>query len=224
MAEPLGSLLAADLLPLPAGLLWGALGALGAAALAGALLIARRAARRRRAAAGAGHALDDLRRLEHGLREFAREVEGRLDVKLDRLELLVREGERVLCGLELYADALAGAVLAGDGRHAEEEDEPPPRDDLPARAGVEQFGGRLQPSAPPLAGELPASGPPPRRALGAITSAERERVLALARAGKGSESISETVGLRRGEVDLILGLQRIAERRSEAAGGTPDAL
>jgi hypothetical protein len=44
---------------------------------------------------------------------------------------------------------------------------------------------------------------------------ERARVLALAAGGKPAEAIAEEVGLRRGEVDLILRLHRSSERPGE---------
>ena len=52
---------------------------------------------------------EDLERSREGLRQFALEVEGRLDRKLDRLEVLVEEARKIL-GEELFSreEPLAG--------------------------------------------------------------------------------------------------------------------
>jgi len=55
----------------------------------------------------------------------------------------------------------------------------------------------------------------PASPLGPVSDGERARVLALAAGGKPSDAIAEEVGLRRGEVDLILRLHRTAERPGE---------
>ena len=128
-----------------------------------------------------------------GLEEVARAVEARLDEKIDRLEHLVREADRVLEALGLYVDALNGAGAAAKPASGERE---------PVR-------------------ERTQAEPHPRDTLSAVTPEARERVLALARAGKRPESISEALGLRRGEVDLILGLERIAERAKAALRDGP---
>jgi hypothetical protein len=56
-----------------------------------------------------------------------------------------------------------------------------------------------------------------RDPLDAITSTERERVLTMNREGLAPEAIAEATALRRGEVDLILRLEEIAQRSTRTA-------
>lgn len=112
-----------------------------------------------------------------GLEEFSREVEARLDAKLDRLQGLLAEADRVL-GRSLRTASSSGSRPASAS----------PR---PADCG----NGDLLRGAPAIEGD-------PRP----ITEEERERVIALAADGATPESISDAVGLLRGEVDLILRL------------------
>ena len=132
-------------------------------ALAGlALLRAARAAIRSRGHGQGGSLRGDAERIEAGLRELAREVEERLDRKLDRLEALMAEARAL---------RVPGAPVPEPGRRAA-------RDDL----------------------------------LGDVSQVDREKVVSLAARGKRADAIAEEVGLPRGEVDLILRLQRSAER------------
>ncbi len=67
---------------------------------------------------------------------------------------------------------------------------------------------------------------PPRRqpggqrwdAINTVSHADRNRVLELASLGELPESIAGSVGLLRGEVDLILRLHRSSERSQDASG------
>ena len=61
-----------------------------------------------------------------------------------------------------------------------------------------------------LEDKLDGDAPP-----GPESHGERARVLALAAGGKPADAIAEEVGLRRGEVDLILRLHRSSERPRE---------
>jgi hypothetical protein len=117
----------------------------------------------------------DAELIEGGLQELAREVEERLDRKLDRLEALMAEA-RALRVLGPSTDPARGfpapgAPVAEQGRRVS-------RDDL----------------------------------LGEVSQVDREKVLSLAALGKRADAIAEEAGLPRGEVDLILRLQRSAER------------
>jgi hypothetical protein len=136
-------------------------------ALAGlALLRAARGLIRGRRHGPVSGATASLRRdaelIEGGLQELAREVEERLDRKLDRLEALMAEARAL---------RVPGAPVAEQGRRVS-------RDDL----------------------------------LGEVSQVDREKVLSLAALGKRADAIAEEAGLPRGEVDLILRLQRSAER------------
>jgi len=115
---------------------------------------------------------------ECGLRDFAHEVETRLDAKLDRLERLLSSADGVLNETPGPRDPAGETVTLQEGV-ALGQDGPAARSDSD---------GAVEPE------------------LGSVTSFERERVLALAADGKSSEAISEAVGLIRGEVDLILRL------------------
>jgi hypothetical protein len=128
--------------------------------------------RRSRNGPGPEAARAEIARLESGLREFALEVETRLDARIDRLEALLAQSRN------------------GAG---------------PGTAGV------AAPEPPRGAVAEPGSG---RREdlLSAVSQADRERVLALAALGKRTDAIADSVGLLRGEVDLILRLHRSAER------------
>ena len=61
-----------------------------------------------------------------------------------------------------------------------------------------------------LEAKLDGDAPP-----GPESHGDRARVLALAAGGKPADAIAEEVGLRRGEVDLILRLHRSSERPGE---------
>lgn len=135
---------------------------LGAALALGALALIRLAAvigRRSRRPANRV----DAEALDAGLRSFAREVEVRLDLKIDRLERLVAEARSVL-----------------------------------PRPGIDEV--ESTPSTE-------ANGP-----MCTVSAGDRERVLKLAELGKMPEAIAGSVGLLRGEVDLILRLHRSAGR------------
>lgn len=134
------------------------------AALALSYLAGRSAARRSKSQGRSRSGAQGLRapdlpppcdRAACGLEEFAREVEGRLDAKLDRLERLLKAADIVLSG------------------------QAPAQRDRGGEPAVELRG---------------------------ITEGERERVLELAAVGESPESISQAVGLLRGEVELILKL------------------
>jgi hypothetical protein len=138
-------------------------------------LLGRRVRRGGLREASAELALEEIRLREDGLREFSREVEARLDERLDRLEALVREADIIL---------LRGPELLR---------RPEP----------------FERSTPSFQPEEPAGGGSPEGV--AITPHERERVIALARSGERPEAVAEAVGLRPGEVDLILRLHGGAE-------------
>ena len=145
--------------------------------------VARRSARRRQDAGSPegvrGAWASEVKRNGQGLREFAHEVEERLDLKLDRLEQLVRE----------------------------------------ARSVMDPQGG-TDPSSRPVSVPRGVWEAIPREALregrgdplGTVSTADRKRVLELAGTGSAPEQIAESLGLPRGEVDLILRLHWSAER------------
>ena len=159
---------------------------------------------------------------ECALREFTREVEDRLDAKLDRLERLLKAADRVLCeydaesgaalrdGLEegVFAQGVVKRPLPA-GRHRLHGDtECHGADSHGAESGATGEDGAIGSADSSPSGSVEVE-------LGTVTSAERERVLALAAGGKSPEAISETVGLVRGEVDLIL---RLYGRETPARG------
>jgi hypothetical protein len=81
-----------------------------------------------------------------------------------------------------------------------------------ARGLVERLpAGAARPAAPRSVPAEVAPGDP----LSAVSVGDRERVLQLAAMGKVPEQIAESVGLLRGEVDLILRLHRSAARTQE---------
>jgi len=217
---------------------------------------------------------EEIERLGHGLKEFAGEVENRLERKLDRLERLVLEADRVLQGLERHAVAPASSPSAlatpkhllregptgkgptgkgptgegptpevgssgargkkpgrirgkkavvtgtalGTGGTAADPSSPrePKEPQAPAGKSVSQ------PRKPAVSAEKaglvvekPAASldaASQREALEAITTSAREKVLLLGREGHAPDAIAQEVRLRRGEVDLILRLQRTSER------------
>lgn len=68
--------------------------------------------------------------------------------------------------------------------------------------------------------ELPRRGSGSQRwdAINTVSHADRNRVLELASLGELPESIAGSVGLLRGEVDLILRLHRSSERAQDSSG------
>jgi hypothetical protein len=112
-----------------------------------------------------------------GLEEFSREVEERLDAKLDRLQEILADVDRVLGRSPRTAPASGSRPVSPSPRLADPEN------------------GDLLRGAPNVEGDQRP-----------ITEEERERVIALAADGATPETISESVGLLRGEVDLILRL------------------
>jgi hypothetical protein len=154
----------------------------------------------------------EIERLEGGLRQFAREVEERLDSKLDRLELLVREADRVLKGLEAQSQTVTSdskAELDGKGVGGANGNGTPENGaagNVVSTKGIETQGTGNQGRASRR-----------RDPLDAITSTERERVLTMNREGLAPEAIAEATALRRGEVDLILRLEEIAQRSTRTA-------
>jgi hypothetical protein len=185
---------------------WAAIALLVAIGLAVALL--RRRGRAavpdpwRLAGPRAGGAAGGDPRADLELERLAGVMERRLDERIDRLEALIPEADRALRALELYVDALSGIA-----------------ERLPAADGSRGDGEPVKARAAPDGDGRDVPDPAGRDVHGA--AAARERVLALARAGKRPESISEALGLRRGEVDLILGLERIAQRAKEALRDGP---
>jgi len=155
---------------------------LGAALALSLLLASRIAGRLLRRLRGARlpkeGAVRGLEEAHLELRALAGEVERRLDSKLDRLESLLNEADRVL---EAAPHPPAPGVAAGPAKTR------PPRL-LPS--------GRWDP-------------------LDAMSQADRQRVVELASLGELPETIAHSVGLLRGEVDLILRLHRSAERPQE---------
>ncbi|HVR76348.1 MAG TPA: hypothetical protein VMT52_18610 [Planctomycetota bacterium] len=135
---------------------------LGAALALGTLALIRLAGRLRRRSGGAANRVD-AEALDEGLRAFAREVEVRLDLKIDRLERLLAEARSVL-----------------------------------PRPGIDEVDSTSS---------AEADGP-----MSTVSAGDRERVLKLAELGKMPEAIAGSVGLLRGEVDLILRLHRSAGR------------
>lgn len=186
---------------------WALLGALIATSGVGLLLLIR-GRRRRRLGFLQGGALEspqaeaarqEIERLEGGLRQFAREVEERLDSKLDRLELLVREADRVLKGLDAHTGS------APDGRKT-------------TPSAPSSLSGASSGGAPSNGASTAKGGAAKRRdPLDAITSTERDRVLSMNREGLAPEAIAEATAMRRGEVDLILRLEEISQRSTRTA-------
>jgi hypothetical protein len=115
--------------------------------------------------------LAEVHRAQADLRQLGAELEGRLEEKLDRLEMLLAASRRV------------GADCGEPGAS------------------------RLQPEP---ARELPAADPQ----TGGVSARDQERVLQLAALGKLPDAIAQSVGLLRGEVDLILRLHKISEKAS----------
>lgn len=202
---------------------------------------------------------EEIERLGQGLKEFAGEVENRLERKLDRLERLVLEADRVLQGLERHAAvptsgplapatpepvlrerpaseigssgvsgkksgriggkkaAVKGTTLGIGGRTAGPSSASEPNE-AHAPAGKSVSPARKPAVSAEKAGsvvEKPAANleaASQREALEAITTSAREKVLLLGREGHAPDAIAQEVRLRRGEVDLILRLQRTSER------------
>jgi hypothetical protein len=158
-------------------------------------LLRRRALRRKKLRARslsfpqATGAREEIEKLEGGLRQFAGEVGELLDRKLDRLEVLVAEADRVL-------DALGHHEGPGEGGGAEG-----------PSGRTETLGAAIAAAASESAASRGTSG-----GLDGITPAQRERILTLGQEGHGPEAIADAVSLRRGEVDLILRLHQISER------------
>ena len=181
--------------PLPLALGWGDFFDALPSALAGAILALllagpgrrwlRRLLGRESRESGERRFSGSCESTECGLREFAHEVETRLDAKLDRLERLLTAADQVL-GHANELDGLGGETATLQEMVALGQDAP--------STGREESPSELQGAAEPV--------------LDSVTSDERERVLALAADGKSPEDISEAVGLIRGEVDLILRLYR----------------
>lgn len=177
------SVLMAGLVMADAGGEWSGLGSLLLAAFLGALLaLVLQRLFQRRLERGATST-----RAEQGLREFAHEVEERLDVKLDRLEQLVRETRSVM-------DSSGGSGASSRP--------------VSVRKDPEESGGEAH--GDPLGTVTHGTV-----TLGTVSKADRDRVLELAALGTVPEQIAESVGLLGGEVDLILRLHRSAERVQE---------
>jgi hypothetical protein len=176
------------------------------------------------------------------LEELAREVEGRLDRKIDRLQRLVDAADEYFGGGHSGSDGVrtrpripeAGreaplvsapwkgeATLRGrpPGLSSSERRRTevggaasPPADrrqeaDAGAAAGRHDALSQPAPRQPAIRQQGHAEGEPRVGAL-EITQEERDLVLSLAAGGKSPETISDTLGLHRGEVDLILRLFR----------------
>ena len=127
--------------------------------------------------------------LEAGLRAFAAEVEVRLDAKIDRLEALLVAARSVL----------REGVTEGAAKGA-------------AEGATDAVRGVRSGSMAALGRGAPGS----RWDVAAVSLADRNRVLQLAEMGKLPESIADSVGLLRGEVDLILRLHRSVGRVEES--------
>jgi hypothetical protein len=179
----------------------------------------------------------EIAKLYIELSEFSRELEGRMDTKIAYLRRLLDEAERVMGQLNRAigeADALragratpAAGIAEAPGREAHEtvvevsrtESMPREREALPE----------------PLAGPEPAlvdvtvGGSPAAREVRTASSVEettsavppgedlRSRIVALSGEGKPPEAIAEALEVPKGEVELVLSLERAAARKSGAA-------
>ncbi len=166
---------------------------LGAVLSLGVLLVLGLVTRRGRAASRSLQA----EALEAGLRAFAAEVEARLDAKIDRLEALLVTARTVL--REGVAKGAAKGAAKGTGEGA-------------AEGAADAVRGVRSGSV----AALPHGALGSRWDAAAVSLADRNRVLQLAEMGKLPESIADSVGLLRGEVDLILRLHRSAGRVEES--------
>jgi len=138
----------------------------------------------------------EAKRAGQGLRDFAHEVEERLDLKLDRLEKLVRKARTVMDSSR------------GPGTSSASSSGP-----VSARKDPADSGGQAR--GEPLGTGQSGTGPAGTRGggpLGTVSTADRERVLELAAMGTLPEQIAESVGLPGGEVDLIRRMHRSAAR------------
>jgi len=116
----------------------------------------------------------------------------------------LREARRVEEGLRRFAEEVEERLDAKLDRLEDLVKE--------ARSLIERFpAGAARPAAPRGAAAEMAPGDP----LSAVSVGDRERVLQLAAMGNVPEQIAESVGLLRGEVDLILRLHRSASRTQE---------
>ena len=141
------------------------------------------------ALAGAALALSVLLLLRPWRRRAARGAEDK------REQAWMREAEGIERGLRVLAEEVESRLDAKLDR----------LDILLAqvRRVLREAGGGLE-------AKLDGDTPP-----GPESHGDRARVLALAAGGKPADAIAEEVGLRRGEVDLILRLHRSSERPGE---------
>ena len=142
------------------------------------------------ALAGAALALSVLLLLRPWRKHRARGAEGDA-----REQAWMREAEGIERGLRVLAEEVESSLDAKLDR----------LDDLlvQVRRVLREAGGGLE-------AKLDGDAPPDPESHG-----DRARVLALAAGGKPADAIAEEVGLRRGEVDLILRLHRSSERPGE---------
>ena len=141
------------------------------------------------ALAGAALALCVLLLLRPWRRPPARGSEG------GREQAWMREAEGIEKGLRVLAEEVESQLDAKIDRLDVLLDQ--------IRRVLREAGGGLE-------AKLDGDAPP-----GPESNGERARVLALAASGKPADAIAEEVGLRRGEVDLILRLHRSSERPGE---------
>jgi hypothetical protein len=149
----------------------------------------------------------EVARLYIELSEFARELEGRIDTKMAYLRRLTADADRVLGDLT-RAIAAADAVRRGEAPPPLTPLTPPTQTELPVDAGSEEA-----PPPPPtidITVGAPGTGSSPISGGGDRGEEEglRARILRLAAEGRPKEAIADEVGMPKGEVDLVLSLER----------------
>ncbi len=145
----------------------------------------------------------ELAKLYIELNEFAREMEGRMDTKIAYLKRLIADAEKVMERLERAMAEWRGQRAGSSG---------PPRHDGLVSTAPEVTVSPPRPTIDVLIGGSPAEIS--ANGGGAARDAIAMRVLDLSRAGKSREEIASAAGIARGEVELILSLERAREKSS----------
>ncbi len=145
----------------------------------------------------------ELTKLYIELNEFAREMEGRMDTKIAYLKRLIAEAERVMAGLQEGIAEARGQPSTPPARTRPED---------PAPIAPESSAEAPQPTTDVLIGGSPVKD----SANGGAAARDglAGRVLDLWRAGKSREELAEAAGIPKGEVELILSLERAREKAS----------